>query len=211
MNVKSDPEVPFSGILDMIYTDNGPIAKSHVFLNVMTFLGIEIKTHLPDSKDHRRKTARAKGKVERAFRTVKECHEVLYHLREPKNEVEANQMLFDYMKQYNDHEHRSGMHSRMDDWKENIKASGIRKICSWKRFCSFAREPEKRTTGIDARITVDGTVYEISPDLAGEKVILWWGLFDDELYVEFDGERYGPYYPISGPIPLSRYRKFKKT
>lgn len=29
------------------------------------------------------------------------------------------------------------------------------------------------------------------------------GLFDDELYVEFDGERLGPYYPVSGPIPPS--------
>jgi hypothetical protein len=38
-----------------------------------------------------------------------------------------------------------------------------------------------------------------------------WGLFDSELYVEHDEQRYGPYAPISGPIPLHRYRKFKKT
>ncbi|WP_202942559.1 hypothetical protein [Alteromonas macleodii] len=41
--------------------------------------------------------------------------------------------------------------------------------------------------------------------------MLWWGLFDDELYVEHDGQRYGAYFPISGPVPLFRYRKFKKT
>ena len=40
---------------------------------------------------------------------------------------------------------------------------------------------------------------------------MWWGLFDDELYVEYDGNRYGAYFPISGPVPLYRYRKFKKT
>ncbi len=53
--------------------------------------------------------------------------------------------------------------------------------------------------------------YEVEPDLAGEKVILWWGLFDSELYVEYQETRYGPYAPISKPIPLHSYRSFKKT
>jgi hypothetical protein len=210
MAPKTDPDVPFQGIPKMIYMDNGPIAKSRVFQSVMQYLGIEIKIHMPDSKDKRRKTARSKGKVERAFRTVKECHEVLYHLREPKNEVEANEMLSQYLIKYNDHQHRSEPHSRMDDWLKNIDGS-VKKMCSWERYCAFAREPEKRTVGIDARITVDGSVYEIDPDLAGEEVVLWWGLFDDELYVEHDGQRYGAYFPVSGPVPLFRYRKFKKT
>jgi hypothetical protein len=47
--------------------------------------------------------------------------------------------------------------------------------------------------------------------MAGESVILLWGLFDDELFVEFDGERFGPYRPVSGPIPLHRYRAFKRS
>jgi hypothetical protein len=42
-------------------------------------------------------------------------------------------------------------------------------------------------------------------------VILWWGLFDTELYVEHGERRYGPYTPVGGPIPLHRYRRFKKT
>lgn len=211
MTTKADPEFPFRGLPDMIYMDNGPIAKSRVFRNVMAYLGIEIKIHEPASKTNRRKTARSKGKVERAFRTVKECHEVLYHLREPKNEEDANNKLLEYLKQYNDHRHRHEEHSRMEDWQQNLSAKGIRKMCSWERFCAFAREPEQRTVGVDARIPVDGTVYEIHPDLAGERVVLWWGLFDDELFVEHESQRYGPYYPVSGPVPLYRYRKFKKT
>jgi hypothetical protein len=195
----------------MIYMDNGPIARSHVFQSVMTYLGIQVKLHMPDSKDTRRHTARAKGKVERAFRTVKEAHEVLYHLREPKDEAEANERLLAYLKNYNDHPHRSEPHSRMEDWLANLPAGGIREMCSWERFCTFAREPENRKVGIDARISVDGAVYEVHADLAGESVILWWGLFDNELYVEHDTQRYGPYIPINGPIPLHRYRKFKKT
>lgn len=72
-------------------------------------------------------------------------------------------------------------------------------------------EPERRKVGIDARITVEGVAYEVEPDLAGETVILWWGLFDRELYVEHQETRYGPYHPVGNPIPLARYRSFKKT
>lgn len=46
--------------------------------------------------------------------------------------------------------------------------------------------------------------------MAGETVVLLWGLFDDEMYVEFDGEKFGPYRPIAGPVPLHRYRAFKR-
>jgi hypothetical protein len=42
-------------------------------------------------------------------------------------------------------------------------------------------------------------------------VILWWGLFDQELFVEQAGKRYGPYSPSRGAIPLYRYRKYQKT
>ena len=84
-------------------------------------------------------------------------------------------------------------------------------MCNWERFCTFARSPERRKVGIDARVTVEGVAYEVEPDLAGETVVLWWGLFDNELYVEHKEHRYGPFLPVDGPIPLHRYRSFKKT
>jgi len=84
-------------------------------------------------------------------------------------------------------------------------------MCSWERFCNFAREPERRKVSSDARVSYEGIAYEVDPNLAGETVVLWWGLFDNELYVEFNEQRYGPFYPVSGPIPLHRYRKHKKT
>lgn len=73
------------------------------------------------------------------------------------------------------------------------------------------RVPERRKVDATARVSVEGVAYEVDPDLAGETVILWWGLFDNELYVEKDDRRYGPFHPVNGPIPLHRYRKFKKT
>lgn len=52
--------------------------------------------------------------------------------------------------------------------------------------------------------------YKVDPDLAGEKVRLLWGLFDNEIYVEFEDRRLGPYAPVSGPVPLNHYRKFRR-
>jgi hypothetical protein len=108
-------------------------------------------------------------------------------------------------------DHRSGLYSRTEDWLRHLPAGGIRAMCSWERFCTFAREPERRKVAIDARVSVDATPYEVEPELAGEEVVLWLGLFDQELFVEHGEKRFGPYLPVGGPIPLHRYRTFKKT
>jgi hypothetical protein len=210
MSAKSIEGFPFQGIPQMLYLDNGPISKSRVFQNVMDCLGINVVTHLPKGKDGRRVTARSKGKVERPFRTVKEAHETLYHFHQPETEAEANLWLHQYLLNYNSQSHRSENHSRLEDWLKNIPATGLQEMCSWERFCTFAREPEQRKVDGSARVSVQGVAYEVDPDLAGETVVLWWGLFDNELYVEKDGQKYGPYLPVGGPIPLHRYRKFKK-
>jgi len=211
MSKKSEPDFPFEGIPKMLYMDNGPIAKSLVFQKVMADLGIDVRTHLPQGKDGRRVTARSKGKVERPFRTVKEMHETLYHLHEPETEAEANAWLMKFLLHYNSRPHRNEPHSRIEDWVDNQPSDGISGMCLWERFCTYARSPERRKVGIDARVTVEGVAYEVEPDLAGETVILWWGLFDNELYVEHQERRYGPFLPVDGPIPLHRYRSFKKT
>jgi hypothetical protein len=116
-----------------------------------------------------------------------------------------------FLVRYNGMQHRSEPHSRMEDWLQNVPANGLRKMCDWDRYCTFAREPERRLVGVDARIVIGSTKYEVDPGLAGETVILWWGVFDNELYVEHSERRYGPYIPVDGPIPLHRYRQFKKT
>jgi len=211
MAPKADPGCPFQGRPKMIYMDNGPVAKSHVFQNVMQALEIEWKTHLPAGKDGTRTTARSKGKVERPFRTVKEAHETLYHFHKPETELQANEWLLRYLIRYNGQRHRHETHSRLDDWLAKLPREGLREMCTWAQFCRFARAPERRKVGIDARISIDGTQYEVEPDMAGDWVILLWGFFDDELHVEYNGEKFGPFHPVSGPIPLHRYRSFKRS
>ena len=211
MSAKTDERFSLSGRPRSLYTDNGPVRQSHVFQRVMHSLDIEIQSHLPRGHDGRRTTARSKGKVERPFRTVKEAHETLYHFHEPATEAEANAWLFNYLLRYNDGPHRSESHSRMEDWVQHLPPEGLREMCSWERFCTFARESETRKVAIDAQVSFSGVRYEVDPDLAGETVTLWLGLYDDQLFVEYGERRYGPYAPIGGLIPLHRYRSFKKT
>lgn len=62
-----------------------------------------------------------------------------------------------------------------------------------------------------AIVSVEGAAYEVEPELAGETVTLLWGLFDQELFVEHDGKRFGPFQPSRGAVPLFRYRKYQKS
>ena len=211
MSQKDHMDFPFQGIPKMIYMDNGPISKSKLFQDVMKSLNVEVKTYLPASKGKQKTTARAKGKVERAFRSVKDMYEVLYRFNKPKTEDQANQWLMNHLKYYNSRDHRSESHSRLEDWSLNFPKTGIQKMCSWETFCSYARTPEVRTVGIDGVININGLKYEVSHELVGSKVTVWWGLIDAELYVECDEKKFGPYKPGNTPIPLHKYRALKKT
>jgi hypothetical protein len=115
--------------------------------------------------------------------TEEELHETLYHFHKPATEDEANAWLRNYLLRYNDQPHRHESHSRIEDWRRNLPPEGIREMCDWERFCTFAREPEQRTVGADARVSLDDVCYELDPDLAGERVTLWFGLFDDQVGV----------------------------
>jgi predicted DNA-binding transcriptional regulator AlpA len=199
------------GIPRQLHLDNGPVAKSAVFKRAMECLGIDVIVHMPAGSDGKRTTARAKGKVERPFRTIKDTHETLYHFHRPDTEEEANRSLVHFIDGYNARDHRSESHSRTDDWLGHLPADGVRAMCTWERFCSFAREPERRQVGLDCRLTVAGVTYEVDPELAGETIVVWWGLFDQELFAETGDERYGPYSPVGGAIPLHRYRKHRKS
>jgi hypothetical protein len=211
MAPKAEAGLVLQGIPKMIYADSGPVSKARIYRDVMAHLGVDARVHMPKGSDGRRVTARSKGKVERPFRTVKEAWETLYHLQKPENEAEANLWFRRFLIEYNSYRHRSEPHTRSEDWIKNLPPEGFRSMCAWERFCTFAREPERRKVGVDARIQADGVLYEVDPDLAGQTVILWWGLFDQELFVEHDEKRYGPFGPIGGAIPLHRYRSFKNT
>ena len=211
MSAKKDRRCLFQGIPSVIYMDAGPVSKSRVFLWVMKQLGVEVRVHMPKGSDGRRTTARSKGKVERSFLTIKSSLETLYHLQQPETLEEANAWLHKYLQEYNAMDHRHEEHSRMEDWLQNLPPYGFKEMCSWDRFRTFAREPEQRKADSNACVGIDGIRYQLSHDMAGQDITLLWGIFDNELYVEFNNEKQGPFYPEEGPIPFGKFRKHKKS
>lgn len=211
MSAKKVDGFHFQGIPKFIYMDNGPVYKSQLFKRVMNCLGVTVDSHMPKGSDGRRPTTRSKGKVERPFLTVKSDHEVLYHFNKPKEEPEANEWLMRYLTTYNNQPHRSESHTRLQDWLTNLPDEGYKEMCTWERFCSFAREPERRTVDKDARIRVDTASYLVPGDLIGKEVVLWWGLFDNELFIDDGDDHLGPFIPDGEPIPLHTYRRPKKS
>ncbi|MBF0227532.1 MAG: transposase family protein [Desulfobacterales bacterium] len=211
MATKKCKNFPFQGIPKIIYMDGGPVFKSNVFKRVMNQLGVEVRAHMPKGSDGRRTTTRSKGKVERQFRTVKSSFEPLYHFHEPETILEANTCLEHYLQRYNVMPHRLENHSRIEDWLENLPPSGFLEMCSWDRFCTFTRDSEERKVETDGCVRVNSIRYQLDTEMAGQEVTLLWGIFDNELYVEFNGKKQGPFYPAEGPIPLNTYRKPSKN
>ncbi len=193
MSAKKDKGCPFQGIPSVIYMDAGPVSKSRVFLWAMKQLGVEVRVHMPRGSDGRRTTARSKGKVERSFQAIKSSLETLYHLQQPETLEEANAWLHRYLEEYNAMGHRHEEHSRIADWLQNLPPQGFREMCSWDRFRAFAREPEQRKADSNACVSIDGIRYQLSHDMAGQDITLLWGLFDNELYVEFNNEKQGAF------------------
>jgi transposase len=211
MAAKKQKNFPFQGIPKALYIDNGPVSKSLLFRRVVEQLGIQILVHLPQGGDGRRTTARSKGKVERPFRTVQDGFETLYHFHKPQSLGEANEWLWNYLGHYNAMPHRLEEHSRLEDWRKSLPPEGYQQVCNRERFSQMAREPMERTVGSDACIALENTSYQLKAEMAGEKVMVLLGLFDSEIYVEFQGKKEGPFYPAAGPIPLHTYRASKKT
>lgn len=211
MVAKKQAGIPLQGIPKLLYTDNGAFAKSAVFKRALAALGIELKTHLPKGRDGRRTTARAKGKIERTNRTVKDAFETLFHLHQPENLSQANEWLANYLQQYNAMAHRHEDCNRLQAWQRFLPQEGFREVCTWEKFCQFVRDPETRLVGSDACVSINGVKFQLSSDMAGQQVTLLLGLLDNELRVEFNDSQHGPFYPSTGPIPLHTYKTPAKS
>lgn len=213
MAAKEEPSFPFQGIPQSLYMDNGPLSKSRVFLRVMEKLGIEIKLHqTPVQSGRKRVAARSKGKVERCFRAVKESFEVLFHFHKPETVNEANLWLMKHLLHYNCQQHPTKKLSRLETWTQGLASEGFRQMCNWQTYCMFAREGEIRTVALDCSVSVDNKSYITIPELVGEKVEVWKGIFDNSLYVkDQSGNIYGPFTSKDSTIEFNTYRRWRKT
>ena len=108
---------------------------------------------------------------------MKEAHETLYYLHTPQDEAEADLWLRHYLARYNAQPHRWGRRSRAEDWSANLPEAGIRAMCAWERFCTFAREPERscRPAPITPSVGLHQELHHGLGDAAQEVAISGFG------------------------------------
>lgn len=92
--------------------------------------------------DGTRTTARAKGNVERPFRTIKEAHEALYQFQKPETKQHANEWLWNYLWRYNVQRHRSEKYYRLEEWLTLQPEDRLQDMCIWELYCRFALTPD---------------------------------------------------------------------
>ena len=212
MDNKGDSSFPFKGIPNTLYMDNGPIAKSGIFLQVMERLGIKVKVHETPNKAKGRTAARSKGKIERSFRTCKNSFESLFQFQKPKTLSEANEELCVHLLNTAYQQHPYWNEKRIDVWYKNLPEKGIRQICDWEQYRDLARKPCNRRVSNDCLVIFDHQHYLVDEEFKNSKVKVWRGLLDDGLFVQsLDGNVYGPYKPAPTPLPFGKFKKPKKT
>ena len=116
MAPKPMDDFPFHGIPSMMYLDNGPVAKSHVFQQVMRYLEVDV----PFTCHKARRPARDGAVEGQGGATLPHGERnawTLYHFHEPRDEAEANAWLMHFLVHGSWRmQHRSEPHSRLDDW-----------------------------------------------------------------------------------------------
>lgn len=206
-----DGQPELYGIPDFIYTDNASFVKSKLFMRVMSKLGIQVLTHLPRGKGGRKTTARAKGKSERHHCSIKSMVEPCYQFEIPIDLNHANYCLMRFMDELAQKKHRSQNLTRYQVWKENLSKHADLSIYSYEQYSLLLREPFDRVVKSDATIQLDGIHYQLSPEFAGEEVIVLVSSQSTRIDIEYRGEEYGPFFPVEAPTAFGEFEHHKKS
>lgn len=207
----TDDESELYGIPDFIYTDNASFVKSKLFMRVMTKLGIQVLTHLPRGKGGRKTAARAKGKCERHHRSMKSMVEPRYKFELPQSLEQANACLAELDVELSQKKHRSQNITRHQVWKANLPAHASLSICSYEHYSLLLREPVERSVKSDATIQLNSVHYQLSPQFAGEDVIVLMSLDTTIIHIEYREQEYGPFLPAEASTPFGEYNHHKKS
>lgn len=203
--------IELHGIPDFIYTDNASFVKSRLFMRVMSKLGVQVLTHLPRGKGGRKTTARAKGKTERHHRSIKTMIEPRYKFDLPKNLDQANACLAELAIELSQKKHRSQNMTRGQVWKENLSRHANLSICSQEHYSLLLREPVERSVKSDATIQLNGVHYQLSPQFAGEEVIILISTDIAIINIEYQDQEYGPFFPVEAPTPFGEFNHHEKS
>jgi hypothetical protein len=199
------------GIPDFLYTDNGSFIKSRLFIRVMEKMGVKILSHLPKGKGGRKTTARSKGKSERNHRSIKSGLEPIYKLALPQTLDEMNELLAKFTQEQNNRRHRSLNLSRAQAWKINLSSDIDLTMCAYDHYQTLLREPSDRKAKSDATVQINNIHYQLSPEFAGEDIIVLLGLNCNEIHIEHRDQEYGPFLPVAPADAFGEYNHHEKS
>lgn len=154
---KEDERIIFRGLPDRIYMDNGPLAKSEATRNFFERqLGVEIKTHEPESPSDT-------GKIERKWRQLWSNFEVPEFLMDPhwdKREYRLSEVrakLMNYIVELNARKHPNMACSTVDAWRTVMRTGGVIDVEESAFDRAFKRD--KRQVGKDGIFSLENEKY----------------------------------------------------
>jgi hypothetical protein len=203
---KEAAHAPFRGLPEILYMDNGPLARKAAFREFAKRVGVAVETHEPER-------AEATGKVEANWRAMWKRFETPWFF-DPnwgKREIalsELNQELAAFWRDWNKKLHRRLNLTREEAWLTVMSRGGVVDIdpSAWRTI--FHRESRR----VDAAGCFDfrGTAWQVREIHACE-VWVYQGVVDGALLVEDrrDGRRYQPQPFV--PKVWGEYRGSPKT
>ena len=166
---KTDERIVFRGLPGRIYMDNGPLAKAEATRNFFERqLGVEIKTHEPESPSDTGKIEIKWSQMWRSFEAAEYLMDPHWNKREYRlSEVRAR--LMNYIVELNAKKHPNMNCSKVDAWRTVMRTGGVIDIEESAFDRAFTRT--KRCVGKDGIFRMENEKYFVK------------GLLDAEVWV----------------------------
>ncbi len=170
---------PFRGLPDILYMDNGPLAKAQFFRDFCGQVMVSIETHRPYR-------AKATGKVENNWKSMWSRFENQFFVdpgweRREISLTELNQELENFWRGWNKRKHRRLSLSREEAWLGIMRLGGPVDIAPEAWGALFHRD--ERTLDNSGCFDYRGAVYQVQ-ELHAVRVLVYQGVLEDCILVE---------------------------
>jgi putative transposase len=181
------------GMPKAVYVDNGSPFVSGQLLRACAVLNVRLIHSRPGRPEGR-------GKIERAFRTVREQLLVEFEDHSPRSLEELNQTFQAWVEQvYHRRVHSETGQAPLERF---LAAAGAPTVPSERWLREAFRWSERRTVSRTGTVAMHGNTYEVDPGLAGRRVDL---IFDPselaDVEVRLDGHHAG----LAVPLKIHRH------
>lgn len=176
---KDDQRIPFYGLPEKIYMDNGPLARAHTTTEFFKRIDVDLKTHEPNSPEDT-------GKIEVRWKPLWRNFEMDLlmdpHWEKTEFSVDAlNERLLNFIVAENRRAHRRLNCSRLDAWMEVMKNGGVAEISPEAWNTAFISR--KVTIDRAGWFSFDGKDYE-AKGIYSTRARAYRGVLDGKLMVK---------------------------